>query len=178
MKTKIVQTVVFVILALASGFTNKPGHITADSWNGTVSFTQMETGPFIIISESRIEGNFKNSAGPVLHTSNYKSKWDKYETVNNCTGTSEGRVEVNIDEISKTYRIYVSGVADCSGISIENGVSEEYLIPGGDTVIYIDRQPLGTNPNLLAGTVTIKEGPYSKGKMQSMTYKWNLTRSP
>lgn len=178
MKNKLIQTFGLVTLSIVIGSMQVQINTRFDGWNGTVSFLKSEKGPFITISEWRIEGIFKNGTGPILHNSNYKSKWNQDEIVSKCVGEGDGRVEISIDEITKTYCIYVSGVPACTGLHLEKGVTSNFAIPGGDTVILIDRQPLGTNPALLSGTVTLKEGPYDNGKTQTLTYKWNLVKTP
>ncbi len=177
-KNNLIRSFAFATLAIVIGSEFGSLKASFDGWNGTVSFLQSETGPFITKSEWKIECNFTNSKGLVSHTSNYRSKWDKDSTLRSCLGKGEGRVEVNIDEVKKTYEIFVSGIPECAGTSLELGETATFTIPGGDSVIVIDRQPLGNDPSRLSGTITLKEGPYNYGKMRTLTYKWNLAKAP
>ena len=147
-----------------------------DKWNGTISFIESDTGPDIISSEWKMEGNFTNSTGPIVHSSKYQYKDGVGEIKRNCLANGTGRVEVIIDEAKKQYTIMVHGVPDCGGKNIEYGVTSDFKIPGGDTAIYIPDQPLGASKNVLTGSLIYKDGPLAQGIVQSHVYKWNLSK--
>ena len=153
-------------------------HNPGSNWNGSVSMHLSETGPDIIISEWKMDGNFNNSRGPFVHSTKYHYKDGVGEIKRDCSGTGEAVVEVNIDETRKLYTIMVHGVPECIGKTIKYSVTKEFSIPGGDTVIYIPDQRLGNNLNLLSGTIALKNGPMAGGISQTHVFKWNLTKTP
>ena len=169
---------VFVVMLLFGGNINWVRHNNGDKWNGTVSFIVSGTGPDIVTSEWRMDGTFRNSMGPVVHSAKFNSKDDEGEIRKNCSTTSEGRVEIDFDEIKGTYTIIVRGVRDCEGTAVEYGVTKAFSMPGGDTAIIIPNQPLGHDHNSLTGSINYKEGPHQRGNMQSQIFKWNLVKAP
>jgi hypothetical protein len=163
---------------LLSGYTGLPKTRLDEKWDGTVSFVESETGPDIIISEWKMTGSFKNSSGQVLHSFHYQYKDGVGEIKKDCSSTSESRVQIDIDESANTYTLMVLGVQDCSGTEVKYGVKKNFSMPGGDTAIWISKQPLGNNRNTLSGTITLKNGPLARGMMQTHVYKWNLVKVP
>ena len=168
---------IIVPLILFSGFSGKQENVN-DKWSGTVTFLETDSGPDIILSEWKMAGNFTNSLGPVIHSSKFHFKDGVGEIKRECSTTSECRLDINIDQAKQVYTIMVLGVRDCIGFGIEDGVKKEYSVPGADTAILISDQPLGVKKNMLSGTITLKDGPYAGGVMQTHNYKWNLVKAP
>jgi len=80
---------------------------------------------------------------------------------------------VGIDPEKKTYSIFVT-IPDCNGLTISASGRENKFIQDGS--IMINDQPLGTNRNILLGTLVLKDGPDANGSIVITTYTWNLKK--
>jgi len=172
-RNKIVAILFVTTIFVFSGFKKKSSIVTAeDKWSGTVTFYEKRMGPKIIRSEWWMIGKITKNVGNGLDSSICENTDGEKAR---CATNEKTELELGIDEQKKEYGITIR-IPGCYGTMTDrNGKAESYGLTD-ETAIVIERQKLGSNPNLLEGRTRTVDGPDANGSESITIYEWNLKK--
>jgi hypothetical protein len=150
-----------------------------------------------ITSALRMQASIANGKGTAVSTYTSKSVTRHRETVAGKTyetedkhegsgnGTKATELEIGVDEDNKTYNITVpapgfTGMGtrtySCKGCDYEPS-SSTYAVGGEESMIMVEDQKLGKNPNVLTGEIT-KRTENENGEVSETIIRWSFMRGP
>jgi len=144
-----------------------------DKWSGTVNFHEKKMGPTLVRHDWWMTATLVGNSGEAMDTAYIENTdGDKWH----CRTVAKTELELGIDEEKGKYGITVA-VPGCYGVSIDRyGV----VYPGygltDETAIVINDQRLGTNHNVLSGSIVLRDS-FPDGSRAITTYTWNLKKS-
>jgi hypothetical protein len=142
-------------------------------------------------SEWRMEADIVNNKGTARSSTSHRLRGSGYDSCVNargmirdsCNGTGQDQTELDlgIDEGTKEYGFTVN-IPPCTGmgikISYRNGIAGTPMpSPCGqsDSQIFVDKQKMGTNRNILSGTI-VYDTLQAPGSRFMQIWKWRLVR--
>lgn len=202
-KVKLILLLGFVFFLIQSHTGNKKLWTQADElWSGEISFVQATFDTIngtnacgwekdTAWSEWRMEATIVNNKGTARSRTAHTLRGAGYNNcekasgaiIDTCYGTGQDQTELDlgIDEGTKEYGFTVN-IPPCTGmglkISFRNGIADTPIpSPCGqsDSQISVDKQKLGTNRNVLSGTI-VYDTLQAPGSRFVQIWKWRLVR--
>ena len=162
---------VFLLTGLKKSTTIKK--LTDDKWSGTVTFHEKKTGSTIARHDwwmiAKITHNLGNALDSAIIENTDGDKW-------RCATGGKTELELDINENKNEYGITVP-VPGCYGYSITKyGERLDGYGLTDETAIVINKQRLGTNPDVLFGNLVLSDFS-ADGSRTVTTYTWDLKKS-
>jgi hypothetical protein len=199
---KFLSAVPIVLILLFQNFSGKQKFIlhSEELWTGTITFSQITYDTVrgthycgwdndTSWSEWRMEANIINNKGSAKSNlfgwkrgSGYDTcmgAWGAIRDTTYAIGNATTELDLGID--GKEYGFTVD-IPACTGTKISkryrNFKLEDTIVDDvseGDSQIHVDRQKVGTNPNILSGTIELRDKS-RPGYQFVQIWKWNLKK--
>src|ERR1700741_728640 len=160
-KNKITGLLFIVAFFILNGFKENKNALppAEDKWSGSVTFHEKMTGPTIIRHDWWMIATITNNTGNALDSAIFENtnggNWG-------CGSNDQTELELGIEKDKNEYGITVP-VPGCNGLTDQ-------------TAIVINKQRLGSYPNVLSGNLVLRDSS-ADGTKTITTYTWDLRKS-